>query len=97
MLETITAIYENGILRPLVPLTLHERQTVQIQILPFQNPDETQAAIDLLVKAGLLTPPAGESEFEPVSAAERRNLATVLSKADAKPLSEVIIEERGTW
>ena len=30
MIETVTAIYEKGILRPLQPLNLRERQTVRI-------------------------------------------------------------------
>jgi len=97
MPETITAIYENGILRPLVPLALRERETVQIPILPFGSVDETQLAIQLLVKAGLLTPPTGGSESGPVSEVDRRKLAQRLSNATTKPLSEVIIEERGEW
>src|ERR671932_820579 len=34
MPEIITAIYENGVLRPLSPLPLQEHQTVRIQVLP---------------------------------------------------------------
>jgi predicted DNA-binding antitoxin AbrB/MazE fold protein len=34
MPEIITAIYENGVLRPLKPLPLQEQQTVRIQVLP---------------------------------------------------------------
>ena len=35
MTEIITAVYENGVLRPLSPLSLREHQTVRIQVLPF--------------------------------------------------------------
>ena len=34
MTETITAIYENGVLRPLKPLRLKEQQRVKVQLLP---------------------------------------------------------------
>jgi predicted DNA-binding antitoxin AbrB/MazE fold protein len=98
MPEVITAIYENGILRPLIPLPLREHQTIQIQILPFRHADATEEAIQVLINAGLLTPPQVESDIEPISAEERRTLAEVLGKATGtKPLSEIIIEERGEW
>ena len=42
MTEIVTAVYEKGILRPLQPLKLRERQTVRIQVLL----DDTQALID---------------------------------------------------
>ena len=34
MAEIVTAVYENGMLRPLQPLNLRERQTVRLQIMP---------------------------------------------------------------
>ena len=34
MTEIVTAVYENGLLRPLEPLDLRERQRVRIQVLP---------------------------------------------------------------
>jgi len=33
MAEIVTAVYEKGMLRPLQPLNLRERQTVRIQVL----------------------------------------------------------------
>lgn len=38
MPEIITAVYENGVLRPLSPLLLQEHQTVQIQVLVSSHP-----------------------------------------------------------
>jgi predicted DNA-binding antitoxin AbrB/MazE fold protein len=38
MNNPVTAIYENGILRPLAPLNLPEHVQVQITIQPLDNP-----------------------------------------------------------
>ena len=98
MTETVTAVYENGMLRPLRPLKLREHQTVQLQIMP-EGPieGEDEAAVRILVEAGLLTPPPRRSEVEPISEQERRELADRLGRAPGKPLSEIIIEDRGEW
>ena len=95
MSEVITAVYEKGVLRPLQPLDLREQQTVYLQLLPTEPADEAEEVIQLLVAAGLLTPPAGQSEVGPVSEEERRELAEILGKAPGKPLSEIVIEDRG--
>jgi len=49
MTETITAIYEKGVLRPLQPLDLREQQRVRIQVVPDKTEDEGDAAIRVLV------------------------------------------------
>ena len=96
MTETVKAVYENGVLRPLRPLKLRERQTVRLQIVPDEPTDaEDEAAIHLLIEAGTLTPPPGRSDLEPISEQERRELADRLGQAPGKPLSEMIIEDRG--
>ena len=96
MSETVTAVYENGVLRPLRPLKLRERQTVRLQIVPEEPTDsEDETAIRMLVEAGTLTPPPGRSDMEPISEQERRELADRLGRAPGKPLSEIIIEDRG--
>jgi predicted DNA-binding antitoxin AbrB/MazE fold protein len=95
MSEVLTAVYEKGVLRPLLPLNLREHQTVRIQVVPEEPTEDEDAAIRTLVAQGLLTPPPGISEVTPVSDEERRNLAERLGRAPGKPLSEIIIEERG--
>jgi predicted DNA-binding antitoxin AbrB/MazE fold protein len=40
MNNPVTAIYENGILRPMAPLNLPEHVQVQITIQPLDNPKE---------------------------------------------------------
>jgi predicted DNA-binding antitoxin AbrB/MazE fold protein len=50
MTETITAIYEKGVLRPLEPLNLREKQRVHIQILSdTEMKDEREATISEMV------------------------------------------------
>ena len=98
MSEIITAVYEKGVLRPLHPLNLREKQTVRIQVLPTEPVDEAEEVIQLLVAAGLMTPPKkGTPPPDPVSEEERRELAEILGKAPGKPLSEIVIEDRGEW
>jgi predicted DNA-binding antitoxin AbrB/MazE fold protein len=94
MVNMITAVYENGVLRPLNPLPLREKQKVQAQILPLPSSDELKEVIQSLVATGVLTPPAGHSEIVPPSYEERLRLAARLGQAMIRPLSEVIIEER---
>jgi predicted DNA-binding antitoxin AbrB/MazE fold protein len=95
MTEIVTAVYENGLLRPLSPLKLHEHQTVRLQLLPDKSIDEEEEAIRYLIATGILTPPPGHSDVQPLSEEERLKLAETLGKSPGKPLSEVIIEERG--
>ncbi len=39
MTEIVTAIHENGVLRPLRPLKLKERQRVQVRVIPSEDED----------------------------------------------------------
>ena len=94
MTEIVTAMYEKGMLRPLQPLDLRERQLVRIQVLP-EPADKVEKVIQRLVQAGVITPPPGYSDLDPVSEEERRELADIMGRAPGKPLSEIIIEERG--
>jgi predicted DNA-binding antitoxin AbrB/MazE fold protein len=98
MTEIVTAVYENGILRPTHPLNLRERQTVRIQVLsegPTEAENELGQIIQSLVQEGKLTPPPGHSNVTPMSEQERRELADRMGRAPGKPLSEIIVEERG--
>ncbi len=97
MSELVMAIYDQGLLRPLKPLNLPDRQTVMIQVLSEVVSDKVDEIIQLLVKTGLLIPPSGSSKVKSVSTKERQRIADVLGKATAKPLSQLIIEERGEW
>jgi predicted DNA-binding antitoxin AbrB/MazE fold protein len=98
MAEVIIAIYENGLLRPLAPLQLKEQQKVRLQVLPESPGDEEASQVmQTLVDEGVLAPPPGSSEANPLSERERQELADLLGQASPKSLSEIIIEERGEW
>jgi predicted DNA-binding antitoxin AbrB/MazE fold protein len=91
---TVKAIYENGIFRPLRPVNLEEHQMVDLQVSLEQQIDRSEEAIQMMVKAGILTLPSGISDVEPLTEEEELALAERLGKAPGKPLSEIIIEER---
>jgi predicted DNA-binding antitoxin AbrB/MazE fold protein len=97
MTSMITVVYENGVLRPLAPLPLRERQRLQIQIMPTPTTDEAEQLMNALLEARLITPPPGKSDIAPPSDEERRELANRLGQAISKPISEIIIEDRGEW
>ena len=98
MPETITATYKNGTFHPVSPINLPENESVRIIILPAESPDKRDEFVQLMRSAGLMrsdhhsplsVPP------DPVSEKKRRNIAKKLGKAKGKPLSEIIISERG--
>jgi predicted DNA-binding antitoxin AbrB/MazE fold protein len=95
MTETVTAIYENGILRPTRPLKLRDQQRVRIQVLSEEPENELDQIVAELAQSGMLTTPPGQSEVKPMSEQERRTLADTMGRAAGKPLSEIIIEDRG--
>ena len=98
MTETILAVYEEGVLRPLEPLQLKEQQQVYIQVVPKEAADdEGAAAIRILVEAGLMRVPDRQASPppDPVPEQERRALAESLAQAPGRTLSEIVIEERG--
>jgi predicted DNA-binding antitoxin AbrB/MazE fold protein len=93
--ETITAIYENGVLRPLAPLALPEHARVQISIKPAPAPADAEThrrqVIEALAAAGL-TSPAPVNPSMPLSEGGRDELARRIPAG--RPLSEIIIDER---
>ena len=95
--QTITAIYENGVLRPLTPLALPEHTVVEISIRPLPSAAAAEAhrrrVRKVLSAAGLVLPEPDTPPFvQPLSAAERHQLACRIPTG--RPLSEIIIEER---
>jgi predicted DNA-binding antitoxin AbrB/MazE fold protein len=98
MSQTITAIYTNGVLRPIMPLDLPEQARVEIEVkqvtvLETEAIDERSRVHQALVDAGLaLERPVNPTPAAPVSTEERERLGRIF--AVGKPLSEIIIEER---
>ncbi len=93
MSEIVTAIYEQGVLRPLTPLSLPENARVQIQIIEqLSNTEERQRVRQALLEAGVIRPQALVEPVEPVTEAEL--IAAAKALAVAGPLSELILAER---
>ena len=96
MAENIAALYENGVLRPLSPLKLHENQTVYIQILETEpDVDRTEIAIQNLVAKGVLTPPP-DILILPPTEAERKALL-ITGNVPGKPLSQIILKNADNY
>lgn len=97
--EIVTAVYEEGVLRPLDPLNLREHQAVRIQVLAdVPEEDPGAEAVRILVAAGLMrAPERGKPPADPVPDEKRRALAERLGRAPGRSLSTMIIEDRGEW
>jgi predicted DNA-binding antitoxin AbrB/MazE fold protein len=95
MTKPIPAIYENGLLRPLTPIDLCEKQTVWLQVLPNQTTTEPFVLLESLYNSGLLSPNT-TSDAQAISDAD---LAVMVQSIDVtgQPISETIIEDRGEW
>jgi predicted DNA-binding antitoxin AbrB/MazE fold protein len=98
MAQRITAIYEDGVLRPLSPLELPERSRVEITIHQVASaadrPGHREQINRTLVKSGLsiscidITGRAAT----PLSPERREQLARLFSAGE--PISELISEDR---
>ena len=97
MASTFTAIYEQGVLRPLQPLSLPEHAAVELRIVPRAARVEKaiayrQQVYETLQAAGLIKVQPVSEQARPVSEAELAVAAKAL--AVAGPISEMIIAER---
>ena len=97
MSNPIPAIYENGIIRPLQPLSFPEGQILQIQIVSDEPRTELQSTTQSLEAIGLLTSPPHADNIEPVPASQWQELTERLKTLPGTSLSQLIIEERGAW
>lgn len=76
------------------------RLDVPLQTTPPAPPEPLQnieQVLEALAQSGVITPPRGYSTIEPPTDEEREALAQRWGKAGIKPLSEMIIEDRGDW
>ncbi len=95
MRQIITAIYEDGVLKPLSPLDLRERQEVRLEVVSDDPAEPVEAALRLLQAARQLTRPSGTAGASRMTEAEIKTLAEKLGQVPGRPLSEIIIEDRG--
>ncbi len=94
MSDSITVIYEGGILRPLQPLALPEHARLEVRIVRRRGraSDERQQAYDALQAAGVINAQPLAEALTVVSDEELAVAAKAL--ATAGPLSELVIAER---
>ena len=97
MSTIFTAIYEQGILRPLRPLALPEHARVEARIVPRparakKAPVDRQDIFAALMDAGLVKAQAPAELAPTVSEADL--LAAAAALATAGPISDLIIAER---
>lgn len=97
MTTTITAIYEQGVFRPLEPLSVPEHTRVILQMQEVPPLDERisyrQQIQQMLILAGLSWPPhETPPSISPLSVTRRAELAHRFSVG--QPLSEIIVAER---
>ncbi len=95
--ESLVAVYEGGFLRPLKPLNLPERQTVYLQIVASPAENQLDQMLQFLAKTGAITLPSTQTAIQQPSLSERQELAARIGRAVTKPLSQIIIEDRGAW
>jgi predicted DNA-binding antitoxin AbrB/MazE fold protein len=98
MTQMVTAVYEKGVLRPLKPLRLREKQEVNIYILPDDEEEAVDMVLAELERQGILTLPSSSGpDDEPLISEEQLRLLAervAAEMGEGKTLSEIIIEER---
>jgi len=102
MTQTITAVYENGLLRPLTPLALPEHSRVELELRTVDAASAQarhERVRQALAAAGVLVPrDTTDAHAGLLTPAERATLAHRLAEAGVPPLSAAILEEReGRW
>jgi predicted DNA-binding antitoxin AbrB/MazE fold protein len=104
MPETITAIYENGVLRPLNPLSLNDGETVEITIVAEVSQEELKGDREksmMRMFVGGMRLPKKQGKLDRAELIKRaqqwRELMQKMEPLPGKPLSEMVIEDRGPW
>ncbi len=103
MSQRVTAIYENGVLRPLAPLDIPEHTQVEfeidVEVATTSDPRaaHAHAVRTALRRAGVSASPLPLSNATPrrLSAERRDELAQMF--ASDRPLAELISEDREEW
>ncbi len=91
--QTVTAIYQNGVLRPLDSLDLPENSEVELNVKIIESkPDSRTAIAELLIQKGLSRRKEAVEPKQNLSSEERNRLAKIFSAP--RPLGEIISEER---
>lgn len=105
MSEIINAVYENGLLRPIEPVSLSEGETVRVEIVPetpVEEPKTEREKISQFLRdRGLikLRPKNNKMDREEFLHRDKawREKIKNMKPLPGKPLSQEIIEGRGPW
>ena len=105
MSETIAAVYENGVFRPLSAVSFKDGETVQIAIVAEVSPeelkDDREKAIKLMDVRGLVRLPKKQGKLDRAELIKReqqwRELFEDMKGRPGTPVSEIVIEDRGPW
>jgi len=95
MNNPIIAVYEKGVLKPLIPLTLPEHTEVQIYVTQTsvcKHSENRRRVKEALIAAGLSLPLSQQEFSDELSPERREELACLF--AEGGPLSDLIIAER---
>ena len=94
MTETIQAIYENGLLRPLQPLNLPENKIVEIDVRDVEetNAETMREKADRVLREAGLISKLKFPNAKKLSDKERRRIGKLFSAE--KPLGDLINEDR---
>ena|SRR3990172_12026219 len=96
MSQTIEAIFEGGVFKPLEPVELAERQAVRLIVEVVSSTEARLPTVrQVLQDAGLLTTLSPHLEAKIVPGVTLEAVRQSLARAGGKPLSELIIEQRG--
>lgn len=96
MSETIDAIFQDGVFRPLGPVRLSEGQSVRLTITSGPSGTEEATRVrESLQSAGLLRTLSPHLQQKIIPGVTLEQVRESLRKAGGKPLSEIIIEQRG--
>lgn len=91
--QTVNAIYQNGVLRPLTSLDLPENSKVELDVKIIGIKQDSREAIDeLLVRKGLSLQKKLSKPQQNLSDEERKRLSKIF--ASSQPLGELISEDR---
>lgn len=95
----LTVVYESGVLKPTIPLTFPEGQTLQIRIIEPETPALTlEQALQSLVATGALTNPTPDPNHSlpEITLTPRSNTEfEIYGSTSPNPISDIIIQDRG--
>lgn len=99
--EIIVAVYENGVLRPVTPVSFTDGEKVRLRVVPQVTHGEPKTKEEKLwqdlADRGIVHPPNKAHQVDPEEKKKRQELFEKLKDRPGKPLSEIIIEDRGQW